>query len=79
MIAGHLTGWPLCALCRAPVYRITRIESVDHWSHEYIAECHGETERVTLTHVTIEDSYSISIGSAFQVDPRRALPGPRGR
>lgn len=79
MIGIHITGWPVCAACGTPVYRITRIESVDRASFEYIAECHGQSERVTLTHESIENAHVISFGLAFRDGGQRSIPRPEGR
>ena len=65
----------ICWVCKKPVDKVTRSRDVLSHRITFVAECHGETEEVSLYDSDIVNAKCISLGYAFQ--PRDSLKSTR--
>jgi len=70
----ELKTLPICDRCNRPVDRLIEVEDTTFDRLTFIAACHGDRERITITHeeLVVMRGGSLQFGRAFvQV---RALP-----
>lgn len=64
-----LESWPQCAVCNAPVERVSSVAMAEGRGLVLTVECHGEVERSELTRRDMLEAQSVRLGTAFQRKP----------
>lgn len=66
--AGGLhTLLPVCAICNWRVERLTRLNPMDTTSMQFEVQCHGETERTTISlQDMVAPGFRLGVGVAFE-------------
>lgn len=62
-------GFPRCAVCRAPVDRVIRLRDAEGRFRGFVAECHGESERVNLSETESSGLLAVTFETAFMARP----------
>ncbi len=63
-----VSNWPICAVCRRPVEKMTRWDDPGTQTATFTVECHGAAETTELTACQVYDAgpNGIQIGLAFR-------------